>query len=70
MADETAGETSVARVRIGLAIIGIVIAVALLLTATIDSTAGKAVMGAIALTALVRAYLLFRSLRGERSPAN
>jgi len=34
------------------------------------STGGKAVMCAIVLTALVRAYLLFRLLRAERSPAN
>ena len=57
---------SPAKVRIGLAIIGIVLAVALLMIAVIDSAVGKAVMFAIAVTALVRAFLLYRALRQEQ----
>lgn len=51
------------RVRLGLAIIGLVLVVALVMVAVVESPAGKAVMFAIALTALVRAFLLARSLR-------
>jgi hypothetical protein len=66
MPAETPPEMSPAKVRIGLAIIGVVLAVALLLVVVIDSTVGKAVMFAIAVTALVRAFLLYRSLRREQ----
>jgi hypothetical protein len=61
--------TNVAKVRIGLALIGIVIAVALVMTVVIEAPVGKAVMFAIALTAFVRAYLLYRSLRNEQQAA-
>ena len=52
--------------RIGLALIGVVILVALVMIAVIEAPAGKAVMFAIALTAFVRAYLLYRDLRREQ----
>ena len=53
------------RVRIGLALITVVFAVALVMMFLIAAPAGKAVMFAIALTAFVRVLLLFRSLRRE-----
>ena len=58
---------SPAKVRAGLAIVGAVLAVALVLIAVIDSPAGKALMVAIAATAVVRAFLLYRSLRREQA---
>jgi uncharacterized membrane protein len=64
--DETEGpKVNPRKVRLGLAIIGLVLVVALVMMAVVESPAGKAVMFAIALTALVRAYLLARSLRSE-----
>jgi hypothetical protein len=66
MPDETPQEHSVTKVRIGLALIGVVILVALVMAVVVESPVGKAVMFAIALTALVRAYLLYRSLRQEQ----
>jgi Flp pilus assembly protein TadB len=65
-----AEETSVTKVRVGLALITLVVVVALVMIAVIDSPAGKAVMFAIAVTAVVRAYLLFRSLRREQRAAD
>lgn len=53
------------KVRMGLALIGLVLVVAVVMVAVVESPAGKAVMFAIALTALVRAYLLARSLRTQ-----
>jgi hypothetical protein len=66
MPDETPQELSVAKVRIGLALIGVVILVALVMVAVVEAPAGKALMFAIALTAMVRAYMLYRSLRREQ----
>jgi hypothetical protein len=66
MPDETPQELSVAKVRIGLALIGVVILVALVMLVVVEAPAGKAVMFAIALTAMVRAYMLYRSLRREQ----
>lgn len=53
------------KVRLGLAVVGVVLVVALVLLLVIDSAFGKAVMFAIAAVALVRAYLLSRWLRAE-----
>ena len=66
MADETPTEISPTRVRIGLAVLVIVLAVALVMVAVVDAPAGKALMFAIAATVLVRAFLLYRSLRREQ----
>jgi len=66
MPDETPQERSVAKVRIGLALIGVVILVGLVMIAVVEAPAGKALMFAIVVTALVRAYLLYRSLRREQ----
>jgi hypothetical protein len=59
-------EVNPTKVRIGLAIIGVVVLVALGLVAVIDSPLGRAIMLAVAVTALVRAYVLYRSLRREQ----
>jgi hypothetical protein len=66
MPDEPPPERSVAKVRIGLALIGVVILVALVMSVVVEAPAGKAIMFAIAVTAVVRAYLLYRSLRREQ----
>jgi len=69
MADETPTELNPTKVRIGLAVLAVVLIVALGMIAVIDSPAGKALMFAIAATVLVRAFLLFRSLRREQQPS-
>ena len=66
MADETPPQIDRRKIRLGLALIFVVIAVSGVMLFVIESPAGKAVMFAIALTAFVRAYLLTRSLRAER----
>lgn len=66
MADaEPAPEISRTKIRIGLALISLVVIAALVLVFLIEAPAGKAVMFAIALTAFVRAFLLSRDLRRE-----
>jgi len=65
MDDGAAPQINRNKVRLGLAIVGLVLVVALVMVAVVESPAGKAVMFAIALTALVRAFLLARSLRSE-----
>jgi hypothetical protein len=67
MPDPTPQEPNVAKVRIGLAVLGLVLVVALVMIAVIDSPVGKAVMFAIAATVVVRAFLLYRSLRREQA---
>ena len=61
------GRVNPTKVRIGLAIVGIVIVGALATMFAIDSAAEKAVMFAIVLTVMVRAFLLFRSLKAEQA---
>lgn len=53
------------KVRVGLAVVGVVLVVALVLLLVIDSAFAKAIMFAIAAVALVRAYLLSRWLRTQ-----
>lgn len=53
------------RIRIGLAMITIVMIVALVMIAVIDSGVGKAVMFGVAFLAFVRLFLLARSLRRD-----
>ena len=62
MADD-ARVTDPRKVRQGLAIITVVVVVAMVLTFVIEAPIGKAVMLAVALTGIVRAYLLSRALR-------
>jgi hypothetical protein len=58
-------QMNLAKVRIGLAIISVVVLVAVVMFFAVEPPAGKAVMFAIALTAFVRAALLVRSLRRD-----
>jgi hypothetical protein len=51
------------KVRIGLMIVTAVFVVAAVLIVVIDDPFGRAVMGAVAAVAVVRAFLLSRSLR-------
>lgn len=53
------------RVRIGLAIVGVLVLVAFVLLLTIDEPLGQAIMGAVMFAALVRAALLVRSIRNR-----
>ena len=54
------------KIRIGLALIVLVVIAAVVLMFVVEAPAGKAVMFAIAVTAFVRAFLLSRSLRREQ----
>ena len=54
------------KIRIGLALIVVVVIAAVILMFVVEAPAGKAVMFAIAVTAFVRAFLLSRSLRREQ----
>lgn len=65
MDDAEAPQVNRRKVRVGLAIIGLVLVVSLVLVAVVTDPVGRALMFAIALTALVRAYLLARSLRTD-----
>jgi hypothetical protein len=51
------------RIRLGLAIVSVVFLVSLVLAAIINDPLGRAVMAAIALSAIIRAGLLIRSVR-------
>jgi hypothetical protein len=65
MADDGATGIDRRKIRIGLAVIAGVVVVAVVLAMVIEAAAGKAVMVAIALTALTRMFLLARSLRDD-----
>ncbi len=54
------------KIRIGLALISLVVIAAVILMFVVEAPAGKAVMLAIAVTAFLRVFLLSRSLRHER----
>lgn len=54
------------KVRAGLALVVLVVVASVVLLLIIDDRLGKAVMVAVALIAVVRAFLLTRSLRKER----
>lgn len=66
MPDDTAPRMDRRKIRIGLAIITVVLVVSMVMVVLVAAPAGKAVMFAIALTALVRLYLMTRSLRADR----
>jgi hypothetical protein len=51
------------KVRIGLAIVSVVVLIAVILFLLIDDATGRAVMFAVAALGIVRAFLLSRSLR-------
>ena len=51
------------KVRLGLALISVVVAVAIVLLFVIDDPVGRAIMFGVAALGIVRAFLLTRSLR-------
>jgi hypothetical protein len=57
------------RVRLGLAMVSLVFLVSLALAALVDDPLGRAVMAAIALSAILRAVLLARSVRRVTRPS-
>ena len=63
MAEPIDPQVNPRKVRIGLAMISIVVVVALVLIAVIDDPLGRALMFAVAALGIVRAFLLSRSLR-------
>lgn len=54
-----------AKVRIGLAMISVVVLVAVFMFFVVEAPAGKALMFAIAVTAFVRVAMLVRALRRD-----
>lgn len=63
MSDEP--KMSPGKVRIGLAMISVVVVVAIAMFFVVEAPAGKAVMFAIALTAFVRLTMLARAVRRD-----
>jgi hypothetical protein len=55
------------KVRIGLAIVVATVVIALALITVVDSTLARAVMAGIAVLGIVRAFLLYRSIRREQA---
>ena len=55
------------KVRIGLAMVVVTVVVAMALITVVDSTLVRAVMAGIALLGIVRAFLLYRSIRREQA---
>jgi uncharacterized membrane protein len=51
------------RVRVGLAILGVVFLVSALLAIAVDDPLGRVVMSALVVVSLVRAFLLIRTIR-------
>jgi len=64
--DDARPELNPRKIRAGLAMVTIVVVAAIILIFLIEAPLGKAVMFAVALSGIVRAYLLSRSLRTER----
>jgi hypothetical protein len=54
------------RVRIGLAIVTASVVIAVALMAVVDSNLARAVMAGVAVLGIVRAFLLYRSIRREQ----
>ena len=55
------------KVRIGLAMVVATVAIAIALIAVVDSTLVRAVMAGVAVLGIVRAFLLYRSIRAEQA---
>ncbi len=64
-ADDNPQDMNQRKVRAGLAMVTVVFVVSLVMLASVDSAAGKAVFFAIACIAAVRAFLLFRWVRSS-----
>jgi hypothetical protein len=54
------------KVRIGLAMVVVTVAIAIALLAVVDSPLVRAVMAGVAVLGIVRAFLLYRSIRAEQ----
>jgi hypothetical protein len=65
MTDPEVPQPDQRKVRIGLAIIAVVVLIAVILFLVIDDATARAVMFAVAALGIVRAYLLSRSLRRD-----
>ena len=65
MSEDAPAQYDRTKIRIGLAIISVVVLLALVMVAVIDAAAGKAVMFAIAALGFVRLFLLTRAMRRE-----
>ena len=65
MTDSPGPEVDRRKIRLGLAMVSVVVVVAVVLAFTIGSALGRAIMFAIALLGIVRAFLLSRALRVE-----
>jgi hypothetical protein len=65
--DQPPSDVDPRRVRIGLVILSVVFLVALVLIAVVDDPIGRAMMVVVVLISLVRAALLVRSIRRDRS---
>ena len=65
MTDPTVGPRDPRKVRMGLAIISVVVVLAVVLLFVVEGPVGKALMFAVAATAIVRVALLVRWLRSE-----
>jgi hypothetical protein len=63
MTEPTGDQRDIRKVRIGLAIISVVVVIAVVALFLVDAAIGKAIMFAVAATAFVRAYGLVRWLR-------
>jgi hypothetical protein len=68
MVEPTASVPDRRKVRAGLALVSIVVLVAIVLAVTVTAPAGRLLMIVIAAVAIIRAFLLTRSLRA-RPPA-
>ncbi|MGI8663839.1 MAG: hypothetical protein ACR2LQ_11625 [Acidimicrobiales bacterium] len=62
-ADDNPRELDRRKIRLGLAMVSVVVVIAVAMFFIVEAPAGKALMFAIALTAFVRAYLLSRRVR-------
>lgn len=65
MSDTTGPQVDRRKVRMGLALISVVVVVALVLAFVVDSAVAQAIMFAIVLLGIVRAFLLSRALRAH-----
>lgn len=55
------------KVRIGLAMVAVTVVVAVALIAVVESNLVRAVMAGIAVLGIIRAFLLYRSIRREHA---
>jgi len=55
------------KVRIGLAMVVVTVAIATVLLAVVDSTLVRAVMAGVVALGIVRVFLLYRSIRREQA---